>query len=38
MPTDRLEITWNVNVQSPIVLQLIFWNLGRIGLAEVQTL
>ncbi|KAF3971573.1 hypothetical protein CMV_004836 [Castanea mollissima] len=38
MPTGRLEITWNVNVQSPVVLQLIFWNPGRTGLAEVQTL
>ena len=36
MPTDQLEITWNVNVQSPVVLQLIFWNPGRTGLAEVQ--
>ena len=31
MPIDWLEITWNVNVQSPVVLQLIFWNPSMTG-------
>ena len=35
MPTDRSEITLNVNVQGPIVLQLIFdWTWNSLSFIE----
>ena len=35
MPTNRLEITWNVNVQSLVVLQLIFdWTWNSLSFIE----
>ena len=35
VPTDRLKITWNVNVQSPVVLQLIFdWTWNSLSFIE----
>ena len=35
VPIDRLEITWNVNVQSPVVLQLIFdWTWNSLSFIE----
>ena len=35
VPTNRLEITWNVNVQSPVVLQLIFdWTWNSLSFIE----